>query len=42
MESLSRELPRKEGLQHEFKLNGTSLTVAFEVDLRGDKQQQAA
>jgi hypothetical protein len=40
VEGLSQELPRKEGLEHTFETNGSTLSVAFEVDLR--KEQLAA
>jgi hypothetical protein len=42
LESLLQELPRKEGLEHDFDTNGSTLSVAFEVDLRGEKEQKAA
>jgi hypothetical protein len=42
LESLLQELPSKEGLEHDFDTNGSTLGVAFEVDLRGEKEQKAA
>ncbi len=42
LESLQQELPRKEGVEHEFDTNGNKLTVAFEVDLRSEREQKAA
>lgn len=42
LEELLQELPRKEGVKHEFVTNGNILNVAFEVDLRKEKKQQAA
>jgi hypothetical protein len=29
-------------LEHDFDTNGSTLGVAFEVDLRGEKEQKAA
>ena len=40
LEGLLQELPSKEGLEHTFDTNGSTLGVAFEVDLR--KEQLAA
>jgi hypothetical protein len=42
VEALLQELPRKEGVEHEFETNGSKLTLAFEVDLRKEKEQKAA
>ena len=42
LEELLQELPRKEGLEHEFATNGNALAVVFEVDLRKEKERQAA
>ena len=42
IEELLQELPRKEGLEHEFETNGSKLGVAFEVDMRKEKEQKAA
>jgi len=42
LEALVKDLPSKEGLEHEFAIDGTTLGVAFEVDLRQQNKQQAA
>lgn len=43
LEELLQSLPSKEGLEHQFATNnGSPLSVAFEVDLRQEKDQQAA
>ena len=38
LESLSQSLPSKEGVEHQFTLDGKPLSVAFEVDLREEKK----
>jgi hypothetical protein len=42
LDELLQNLPSKEGLEHEFDTSGKTLNVAFEVDLRGQKEQKAA
>jgi hypothetical protein len=42
IESLLSALPSKEGLEHQFDTNGTALTVAFEVDLKKEREKRAA
>jgi hypothetical protein len=42
LEELLQELPRKEGLEHQFETNGSTLSVAFEVDLRKESERKAA
>jgi len=42
LEDLSRSLPNKEGLEHDFGTDGSKVSVAFEVDLRSEKNKQAA
>ena len=42
LEEWQATLPNKEGLQHQFQLDGSQLSVAFEVDLRNDESKIAA
>jgi hypothetical protein len=42
VQEFQQALPSKDGLQHEFILDGAKLTVSFEVDLRKQNEQQAA
>jgi hypothetical protein len=42
VQEFQKELPSKEGLQHDFILDGSKLSVSFEVDLRKQSEQQAA
>ena len=37
LEEMIQDLPRKEGLEHSFETSGSTLGVAFEVDLRAEK-----
>src|SRR5689334_5345054 len=40
VEQLAQDLPRKEGLEHDFELNaGDKVAVAFEVDVRKARTQ---
>jgi hypothetical protein len=38
LESLAQSLPSKEGIEHQFTMDGQVLAVAFEVDLRVEKK----
>jgi len=42
LEELLQQLPSKEGLEREFQLDGASLRVSFEVDLRRENEKKAA
>jgi hypothetical protein len=42
LEELLQQLPSKDGLEHEFQIDGSTLRVSFEVDLRNQGQKRAA
>lgn len=42
LETLSQTMPSKIGLEHTFALDGHSLGVAVEVDVRKERERQAA
>jgi hypothetical protein len=42
LDELASSLPTKEGVEHQFDFNGATLSVAFEVDVRREREKQAA